>query len=106
MPDKDLNYVINSEKGVTDLLKKLYNKNPSSEGTYNKPAVSKPGTVDGSAKAHEPLKNRLTPFKSIISAIGTPKNKMEKFLVPILSDVTQNEFTVQDFSIIFDEIWA
>ena len=55
-------------------MKELYNKNPSSEGTYKKPAVAKPETVDGSAKAHEPLKNRLTPFKSIISAIGTLKN--------------------------------
>ena len=30
--DKDLNYVVNSEKGVTNLLEKLKNKNAISEG--------------------------------------------------------------------------
>ena len=30
-PDKDLNYVINSKKRVTDFLKKLKNKNTISE---------------------------------------------------------------------------
>ena len=58
-PDKDLNYVINSEKTVTDLLKKLKNKNAISEETYNKlrPVGSKPGTLYESAKVHKPLKN-------------------------------------------------
>ena len=35
-PDKDLNYNINSEKRVTDLSKKLKNKNVISEETYKK----------------------------------------------------------------------
>ena len=35
-PHKDLNYIINSEKRVTDLLKKLKNENAVSEETYNK----------------------------------------------------------------------
>ena len=34
--NKGLNYVINSEKRVTDLLKKRKNKNTISEGTYDK----------------------------------------------------------------------
>ena len=57
--DKDLNYIINSEKRVTDLLKKLKNKNAISEETYNKlrPVGSKPGTLYGSAKVHKPLLN-------------------------------------------------
>ena len=43
-PNKDLNYIINSEKRVTDLLKKLKNKNAISEESYNKlrPVGSKP----------------------------------------------------------------
>ena len=32
-PDKDLNYIINPEKRVTDLSKKLKNKNAISEET-------------------------------------------------------------------------
>ena len=46
-PDKYLNYIINSEKRATDLLKKLKNKSVISEEIYNKlrPLGSKPGTI-------------------------------------------------------------
>ena len=105
-PDIDLNYIINSEKKVTDLLKKLKNKNTISEKTYNKlrPVGSKPGTLYGSAKVHKPLINGLPPFRPILSAIGTPTYKLAKFLVPVLSDITQNEFTVKDSFTFVDEI--
>ena len=45
-------------KKVTDLLKKLKNKNAISDKTYNKlrPVGSKLGTFYGSAKVHTPLK--------------------------------------------------
>ena len=36
--------------------------------------------------------------------IGTPTYKPTKFLVPVLSDVTQNEFTVKDSFTFVDEI--
>ena len=54
VPDKDFNYIINSEKRVADLLKKLKNKNVISKEIYNKlrPVVSKLGTLYGSAKVH------------------------------------------------------
>ena len=105
-PNKDLNYIINSEKRVTDLLKKLKNKNVISEETYNKlrPVGSKPRTLYGSAKVHKPLINGLPPFRPILSAIGTPTYKLAKFLVPVLSDITQNEFTVKDSFTFVDEI--
>ena len=105
-PDIDLNYIINSEKKVTDLLKKLKNKNTISEKTYNKlrPVGSKPGTLYGSAKVHKLLINGLPPFRPILSAIGTPTYKLAKFLVPVLSDITQNEFTVKDSFTFVDEI--
>ena len=56
-PDKDLNYILNSEKKVTDLLKKLKNKNAISEETYDKlrPVSSKTVTPYGSAKVHKPV---------------------------------------------------
>ena len=53
---------------------------------------------------HKPLINRLTPFKPILSAIGTPTYKLAKLLVPVLSDITQNEFTVTDSFTFVDEI--
>ena len=53
---------------------------------------------------HKPLINGLTPFKPILSAIGTPTYKLAKLLVPVLSDITQNEFTVTDSFTFVDEI--
>ena len=105
-PNKDLNYIINSEKRVTDLLKKLKNKNVISEETYNKlrPVGSKPGTLYGSAKVHKPLINGLPPFRPILLAIGTPTYTLAKLLVPVLSDITQNEFIVKDSFTFVDEI--
>ena len=95
-PDKNLNYIINSEKNATDLLKKLKNKNAISEETYNKltPVCSKPVTLYGSAKVHTPFINGLPPFRPILSAIGTPTYKLVKFF---LSDITQNGFTVKGY---------
>ena len=87
-------------------MKKLKNKNTISEKTYNKlrPVGSKPGTLYGSAKVHKPLINGLPSFRPILSAIGTPTYKLAKFLVPVLSDITQNDFTVKDSFTFVDAI--
>ena len=53
---------------------------------------------------HETLKNGFPPFRPILSAIGTPTYKLEKCLVPLLSDITQNEFTVKDSLTFANEI--
>ena len=53
---------------------------------------------------HKSLKNRLSPFRLTLSGIGTPTYKLAKFLVPVLSDITQNEFTVKDSFTFVDEI--
>ena len=105
-PDKDLNHIINSEKRVTDLLKKLRNKNAISEETYNElsPVGSKPETHYGPVKVYKPVKNELPPFRPILSAVTTPKFKQAKFLLPILSDIPLNEFNVKDSFLFFDEI--
>ena len=105
-PDKYLNHIINSEKRVTDLLKKLRNKNAISEETYNElsPVGSKPETHYGPVKVYKPVKNELPPFRPILSAVTTPKFKQAKFLLPILSDITLNEFNVKDSFLFFDEI--
>ena len=84
VPDKDLNYIINSVKRVTDLLKEHKNKNKISEENCNKlgPVGSKPETLYGSAKVHQPFINGLPPFTPILSAICTPTYNLGKFLVP------------------------
>ena len=50
------------------------------------------------------VKNELPPFRPILSAVSTSKFKLGKFLLPILSDITLNEFNVKDSFIFFDEI--
>ena len=50
------------------------------------------------------LKNRLSPFRHILSAIGTPTYKLAKFLVLVLSDITQNDFTDKYSFTFLDEI--
>ena len=57
-----------------------------------------------SAKVHKPLINGLPPLRPILSAIGTPIYKLAKFLVPVLSDIKQNEFIVRDSFTFVDEI--
>ena len=98
--------ILKKESLISNLLKKLKNKNTISEETYNKliPVSSKQGTLYGSAKVHKPLKNRLPSFRPFLSAIGTPTYKLAKFLVPVLPDITQDEFTIKDFSTFADEI--
>ena len=50
------------------------------------------------------LINGLPPLRLILSTIATPTYKLTKFLVPLLSDTTQNEFTVKDSFTFVDEI--
>ena len=45
---------------------------------------------------HKKTKNGLPPFPPILSAIGTPTNKLAKFLLPILTSLTENEYTATD----------
>ena len=54
--DKDLNYIFNSQKGVTDPLKKLKIKNVISDETHNK---LRPRALYVSVKVHKPLTNGL-----------------------------------------------
>ena len=46
----------------------------------------------------------LGSFRPILSAIGTPTYSLAKFLVPILSSITINEYTVRDSFAFADEI--
>ena len=64
----------------------------------------KPGALYGSAKVHKPLKNGPPLFRPILLAIATTTYKSAKFLVPILSDIIENEITVKDPFPFLDEI--
>ena len=104
--EKELNFLINLESKLkTTYLTMLKNKTID-EVTYNKicPVGSKPGVLYGLAKVHKPTKNNLPPFRPILSAIGTPTYNVAKFLVPLLSELTINDYSVKDSFSFVDEI--
>ena len=43
-------------------------------------------------------------FRHILSVIRTPSHKLPKFLVPKLSSITFNEFTVKDYFVFVKQI--
>ena len=60
------------------------------------PHGSRPGILYRNPKVHKPVIDNCPEFRPILSAIGTPTYKLAKFLVPILSPLTINEFSVHD----------
>ena len=65
---------------------------------------SRPGILYGLCKVHKAITEVCPQFRPILSAIGTPSYKLAKFLVPKLSSVTFNEFTVKDSFAFAEEI--
>ena len=53
---------------------------------------------------HKPLTNALPSLEPILSVIDTATYKLAKCLVLLLSDITQNEFTIKDSFTFVDEI--
>ena len=95
---KEINYITNLEKKITSDLKLLKDEETIDKATYKniKPVGSRPGVLYGLGKVHKEINNGLPPFRPILSAIGTPTYKLAKFLLPFLTPLTQNEYTVTD----------
>ena len=104
--DKQLNFLLKSEKKVIDLIKRLENEGKISEKEYELiySRGSRPGILYGSPKVHKPVINNCPKFCPILSTIGTPTYKLAKFLVPILSPLTSNKFSVHDSFSFADEV--
>ena len=66
------------ENRIIDLLKKLKKKKIISENKYEDlyPVGSLPGILYGRTKIHKPIKDGAPSFHPILSAIGTPKYKL------------------------------
>ena len=60
------------------------------------PTGSRPGVLYGLPKVHKPVINNIPTFRPILSAIGTPTYNLCKFLVPKMSVLTMNEYTIMD----------
>ena len=65
---------------------------------------SRPVILYGLCKVHKAITEVCPPFRPILSATGTPSYKLAKFLVPKLSSVTFNAFTVKDSFAFAEEI--
>ncbi len=91
---KVYNYIINLEGKIRKFLGTLVNKQTISHEIYRKlaPTGSVPGRLYGLCKVHKDG----FPLRPILSAIGTPTYAIAKFLVPILSDTTKNQWAVKD----------
>ena len=55
-------------------------------------------------KVHKAIADICPPFRPMLSVIGTPSYKLAKFLVPKLSSITFNQFTVKDSFAFGEEI--
>ena len=64
----------------------------------------KQSEVDQEFKVHKVITDICPPFRPIRSATGTPSHKLAKILVPKLSSITFNEFTVKDSFAFAEEI--
>ena len=96
--EKHYNFLINLEKNTHEPLKELYQLDIIDKKTYDKlcPVGSLFGILYGLAKVHRQLINNCPPFRTILSAIGTPTYNIAKFLVPILKRVTTNNYMLKD----------
>ena len=96
--DKKLNFIINQEKRIRSVFKSLWDNGSITEDVYNKlcPTGSRFGTMYGLPKVHKMIVDNCPQYRPILSAIGTPTYNLAKFLVPLLSGLTTNEYTVKD----------
>ena len=96
--DGILNFAINQEKRVDNILKKLVASNSISEETGRslKPVGTRPGMMYGLCKVRKDIIDNCPPFRPILSAIDAPIFKLAKFLVTILKSLTSNEYTMKD----------
>ena len=103
---RTLNFQVNHQKRINDTLKRLKSSGSLTDKQYKKiKAVgSRPGVLYGLCKVHKAIVDVCPPFRPILSAIGTPTYKIAKFLVPILSCLTINDFTVKDSFSVAKEI--
>ena len=96
--EKHLDFLVNIEKQITDLLKQLNDSQVISDTEYKKlkPTGSRFGILYDLCKIHKSLIDNCPPFRPILSAIKTPSYNIAKHLVPILEPITTNKFTIKN----------
>ena len=95
-PDKYLNFAINSQDKIKSILKSVHDKESLTHMLYKKisPVGFRSGILYGQAKVRKPVINNCPSFRPILDAINTPSYKLAIYLVPILSPLAINEYTI------------
>lgn len=88
------------EDKLNRLLRSLKKKLPSNVLNYLQASGSTPGVLYGLPKVHK----ADCPIRPILSAINTFNYNLAKFLVPILSPLTSNEYTIKNSSSFIKDI--
>ena len=70
----------------------------------NCPVGTTPGIFYGNSKVHKTVVNNTPKFRPILSAANTPTYSLAKYLNPILSPLTANQFTVKNSSDFAEEV--
>ena len=94
--NKQLYFLITSEKNLKDIIKPLFQNATKKKHDSVYQTELRPGILYASAKVHKPVIDYCPSFRPILSAIVIPIHNLAKFLVPILSPLTVNKFTVHD----------
>lgn len=95
--------IIRREDKINRFLAKLLKEKSIDKATYDHLRVSgsQPGILYGLPKVHK----TGVPMRPILSAIGTSGYDIAKFLLPFLTPLTSNQFTISDsFSFVKDII--
>ena len=89
---RTLNFQVNHEKRVNEILKSLKSAGSLSDKQYEetKAVGFTPGVLYDLYKVHRAIVNVCPPFRPILSATGSLTCKTVTFLVPILSRLTIN----------------
>ena len=95
--NKWLNYIVNLEKKLKEHFKTLEKDSKISEDEFKSisPIGTRSDILYGLPKVHKTVINNTPKFQPILSAINTPVYKLAKYLVPILSPLTVNDYTVK-----------
>ena len=101
-----LNFAVNHEEHINKQLRSISKNGSLTEQQYKKvkAAGSNPGILYGLCKVHKVVVGVCPPFRPILSAIRTPAYKLAKYLVPKLTSITANEFSVKDSFCFAEEI--
>ena len=88
------------EDKINRFLLKLKKSSVITESQYNSLHVSGsgPGVMYGLPKIHKPNFNQKFQYRPILAAYNLASYKLSKFLVPLLSGLTQNQYTIQNSS--------